>query len=262
MQQTIDSNIAANELLQFWREIGVEIPIEITQKPKVRAKPSIEAAPKPLNISGYKKPVDAHTDAINIAAQVKNIAELHDAIESFEGISLKKGATKMVFCDGQVDAKIMVIGEAPGREEDLAGKPFIGAIGQFFDKMLNSIGLARETNLYMTNCVNWRTPGNRPPTRDEMALSLPFIKCHIALFAPKLILIVGEKAAHVLLDSKLGIAKLRGKVHFLAVDGQHEKIPCFAILHPEHLLSRPSEKSVAWKDLLSIQAHIKDMPKN
>lgn len=252
----MDAKAASKLLLDIWLENGVSVPpIEMAQKkttPKIAEKPAAIQVPT----TDYSAPIDGQKLAIELAKAANNLDELRNILTAFDGCNLKKNATQMVFSDGQIDAKIMVIGEGPGQEEDKIGKPFVGAAGKFLDEMLASIGLSREKNVYITNSVNWRPPANRTPTRDEIAICLPFLMRHIELKAPKLLVLVGGVAANAVLHSNEGITKLRKKPHKLELAGL-APIDVICLFHPAFLLRQPVQKLLAWKDLLTIEAQIK-----
>lgn len=253
MQSELSKEAIISELLQVWSDFGVQTPITVTsvaKKQQITKKVAI--APQKLNISNYKKPIENQTLAVDLAKSALNLAQLKSIIETYDGIPIKKSATNLVFCDGNLEAKIMIIGDAPGREEDLSGKAFVGAAGQFLDKMLGSIGLSRDKNVYLTYCVNWRTPANRPPTREELVIFTPFINRHIELFAPEVLIILGDAAASAILGTNDGIAKLRRKSHQFSPADNSKPIKTYCLFHPSHLMRRPADKAMAWKDLLSI----------
>ncbi len=213
---------------------------------------------KTENIAYARPPTSIYPDdieqAVNLAKAAQNLAALRDAVEGFEGCPLKKAARNTVFSDGNADAKIMLIGEAPGRDEDLAGKPFVGVSGQLLDKMIGYIGLARE-NIYITNILPWRPPGNRPPKPEETAACLPFVKRHIELINPDLILLLGGTSAKELLQTSNGISKLRGQWQEINIEGKtYKSLPLF---HPAYLLSNPVRKAETWQDLLKVKHFLK-----
>ncbi len=157
----------------------------------------------------------------------------------------------LVFADGNPEARIMFIGEAPGAQEDRQGLPFVGASGQLLDQMLSHIGLDR-TSVYITNLLFWRPPGNRTPTPGEIASCLPFLERHIELVNPSHIVLVGGISAKTLLDRREGILKLRGQWGHYRPLGLERPIPALATLHPAYLLRQPAQKRLAWRDLLSL----------
>ena len=165
---------------------------------------------------------------------------------------LKDIATNLVFSDGNIDSEIMLIGEAPGAEEDKQGKPFVGEAGKLLDKMLSFIDLKREKNFYVTNILYWRPPGNRTPNNQEISQCLESTKEHIKIIKPKLIILVGGIAAKTLLKSQEGITKIRETSHYYYSDNDKTKIYTKAIFHPAYLLKNPIEKKRMWDDLLEI----------
>jgi DNA polymerase len=200
-------------------------------------------SPIPLGTS------EATATARELAAAATTLDELKEAIRQFEGLSLKGTATNLVFADGNPEARLMLIGEAPGAEEDRRGLPFVGPAGQLLDRMLAAIGHDR-TNSYITNIVNWRPPGNRKPSPAEMALCQPFIDRHIALVNPALIVLLGDTAAKTLTNRTEGITRLRGKwFTWNRPDGG--TIPLLPTFHPAFLLRSPGQKREAWIDLLA-----------
>ncbi len=188
-------------------------------------------------------------------ASLGTLADLRRALEQFTGCALKDTATTTVFSDGNPKARVMVIGEAPGADEDLQGKPFVGLSGQLLDKMLAAIGLTRET-VYISNIVPWRPPGNRQPSSSEIALCLPFIQKHISLIAPEVILVVGGVAAKSLLGRTEGITRLRGLWTDHTSPYLESSIPVLATFHPAYLLRSPGQKREAWKDMRILKARL------
>lgn len=211
------------------------------------------AAPPPQVFS----PSDAIGRAIGAAAQAGTLAELREALEKVEGSALKKSATNTVFADGVATSRIMLIGEAPGREEDRQGKPFVGRAGQLLDKMLASIGLDRKKNCYITNVLTWRPPDNRDPSPEEAALCLPFLRRHIELVEPRLILLLGAVAARHVMGIGDGIMKTRGRWLEYRV-GEH-MVPTMATLHPAYLLRQPAHKKLAWRDLQAVAVKLEEL---
>jgi uracil-DNA glycosylase family 4 len=188
-------------------------------------------------------------EARSLASSAETLEDLRAMLESFD-IPLKKTATQLVFSDGVPGSKIMFVGEAPGRDEDIQGKPFVGRSGQLLDKMLAAIGLDR-TNVYISNIIFWRPPGNRTPTPQEIGLLLPFTQRHIQLAKPEMIVFLGGVAAQALTGAKDGIMKLRGRWLSYASDGI--EIPALPVFHPAYLLRNPLAKRQAWADFLSIK---------
>jgi len=195
-------------------------------------------------------------DAVSAAASAHTLEALRDAVTAFDGCALKATAKNTVFADGNPQAKIMLVGEAPGRDEDIKGLPFVGRSGQLLDRMLATIGLSRET-VYISNVLPWRPPGNRTPTPAEIALCLPFILRHIELAAPKILVCIGGVSAKELFGTTTGITRLRGQWREFdpaAIGGPPgPAIPAIAMLHPAYLLRQPAQKRLAWQDLLSLK---------
>jgi DNA polymerase len=189
------------------------------------------------------------------AARASTLDELRAAIVGFDHCPLKRTATNTVFADGNPTAGIMFIGEAPGADEDRIGRPFVGVSGQLLDRMLGFIGLDR-TSAYITNVLFWRPPGNRKPTDLEVAMCRPFVDRHIALVAPKLLIMVGGTASGALLSGKEGIMRIRGRWMSLNFQGVPEPIQAMAMYHPSFLLRSPERKREAWSDLLSIKSKL------
>lgn len=186
---------------------------------------------------------------------VQTLDELRQVIERFDGCALKKTASNLVFADGNPKAEIMIVGEAPGGDEDRMGLPFVGAAGQLLDKMLASIGLDRQ-HVYITNILPWRPPGNRTPSPEEISLMWPFLRRHIQLKSPKMILSLGGSSAKLLLNTTIGILKLRGQVKEIdfGEPDQTNIIPVLPSLHPAYLLRAPKMKQQAFHDLLALKS--------
>jgi DNA polymerase len=209
----------------------------------------------------YQAPAGTAEDtatARELAAAASTLEELKEAIAKFDGLSLKATATNLVFADGNPQAKLMLIGEAPGAEEDRRGLPFVGAAGQLLDRMLAAIGHDRA-NSYITNIVNWRPPGNRKPSPSEMALCQPFIERHIALVKPALILLLGDTAAKTLSGRTEGITRLRGKWCEWADVANGTAIPMLPTFHPAFLLRSPSQKRETWIDLQAAKRKLTEL---
>jgi len=198
------------------------------------------------------------SNAYKIAKNCKTLEELKIAVEKFEGCNLKKMATNTVFCDGNPRSKIMVIGEAPGNHEDLKGIPFCGDSGNMLNEMLMSINLKREIDFYLTNVIFWRPPGNRRPTDEELAICRPFVERHIALFAPKIIILVGSTAMSAILGLKDPITKIRGEILDYQVDFLTSPSKIFTIFHPSFLMRQPMKKKLVWQDMLTLEKFIKN----
>ena len=225
-------------------------------KPMAAKSAAPRAAAKPAPASGPPTPVAA--GARDLAAAAKTLEELVEALAAFDGCALKKTATNLVFADGNPAARIMFVGEAPGADEDRAGKPFVGVSGQLLDRMLAWIGLDR-TKFYITNIVFWRPPGNRTPTSEEVAACLPFVARHIELVAPAILVPVGGPATEALLRRGEGIGKSHGRWYDYQTPGLAAPIPAMPIFHPAFLLRAPAQKRAAWRDLLSLEQKMGDL---
>jgi uracil-DNA glycosylase family 4 len=197
-------------------------------------------------------------DAREVARQATSIAELEAAVRAFEGCALKRTAKNTVFADGVVGSPVMIVGEAPGADEDRLGKPFVGVSGQLMDRMFDAIGMSRERDLYITNILFWRPPGNRTPTLAEQAICLAFTRRHIELARPKLLVLAGGTAVKAVLDTTEGITRLRGKWTTLSLDDGTE-VPTLPTFHPAYLLRTPASKRQSWWDLLSLQKRLKEL---
>ncbi len=224
------------------------------------------AAPRPLPSSAAPSIVsppgafaeslaEAAQSARLLAAGAATIEALGALVAGFEGCPLKRTATNTVFIDGNPAAPVMIIGEAPGAEEDRLGRPFVGRSGQLLDRMLAAIGLDR-TKVQITNVIYWRPPGNRKPTTAEIAACLPFVLRHIALARPRVLVVSGGTAAGALLPLSEGITRLRGRWFELAVPGLDNPVPTLAMFHPAFLLRAPERKRETWRDLLALKARL------
>ena len=221
----------------------------IDQKPINRLKRN-SASSKKDDISNNK--LNFYNQTSQELSNCKKLDEIKVIIEKFDGCPLKFTAKNLVFGTGNENAKIMLIGEAPGAEEDLTGIPFTGQSGKLLDLMLKSIGLDRN-ELYITNIIPWRPPGNRAPNLVEIKTMLPFIRRQIELISPKLIILIGSIATNSILQKDQGITKIRGKWFNL------ETMEVIPIFHPSYLLRNPSLKTLAWKDMLSIKNKIEQI---
>lgn len=215
------------------------------------ARPAVAAGPDLL------APAQGALDAQEAAAAATSLEALRAKLDSFEGCALKFTATNTVFSDGNPDSHVMFIGEAPGVEEDRQGKPFVGASGQLLDRMLAAIGLSRQGHgaegAYISNVLFWRPPGNRSPTTAEIAACLPFIRRHIELVKPRVLVYLGGTAAKTMLDTSQGIMRLRGKWFDHSSPGLEAPIPAMPTFHPAYLLRTPAQKREAWADFVSIK---------
>lgn len=246
------------KVLDWYESVGVSETIgteasgklgQPTQKPQITV--TQKSAETPVSISTRTAPFDCR--------QAQTLSELKEMLLSYEGCVLKKTATNTVFADGTVDADIMLVGEAPGADEDREGLPFVGRSGQLLDNAFSTIGLSRQKNLYISNIISWRPPGNRPPTTGEITQCLPFIRRHIELKKPKILVMVGSVSAKALLDSNEGITKMRGRWLEYKSDGLESAIPAIAIYHPAFLLRSPGQKKKLWFDLLKLSKKLKEI---
>ncbi len=277
----------AAELLAWYAEMGVDIALNDEPQDRFAESATVEvaarqvsgapdtapplaASPSPRGeraLPGIHEPApsvvipatvtrsqdEALTDARALARTAKSLEDLRALLESYDGVALRKTATRLVFADGNPQAKLMFVGEAPGRDEDREGVPFVGRAGQLLDRMLAAIGLDR-TGAYIANVVPWRPPGNRTPTPPEVALCLPFIQRQIELVDPDVIVLLGGSAASALTGAKDGILRLRGR--WLDYDTGTRTIKALATLHPAYLLRTPSQKKLAWRDFRALKAEL------
>ena len=254
---------AARDLLDFYIETGVDAlvgeepinrfggdePQMIVRAAPARTPPALEqrsgpAAPTP------PAPDEASMAAREAAKSAKSLDELRAILDKFEGCALKATATQLVFADGNPGAHLMFVGEAPGRDEDIEGLPFVGRSGKLLDRMLAAIGLDRS-KVYIANIVPWRPPGNRTPTPQESQICLPFILRQIELVDPDVLVCLGGPSAQALLGIKEGITKMRGR-WFKFQTGKRE-IRAMPTFHPAFLLRSPLQKRFAWRDFLAIR---------
>ena len=197
-------------------------------------------------------------DARALAEGCSTLAELEAAIRGFEGCALKRTAKNTVFADGTPGAPVMIVGEAPGADEDRLGKPFVGVSGQLMDRMMGAIGLTRDGGFYITNILFWRPPGNRTPTTTEQGMCLAFTRRHIELAKPKVLVLAGGVAVKAVLDTTEGITRLRGKWTGYTLD-DGTVIPTMPTFHPAYLLRTPASKRQSWQDLLAIDKKLKEL---
>jgi uracil-DNA glycosylase family 4 len=196
-------------------------------------------------------PDEAQSSAQALAREATSLDELKAALARFEGCALKATAKNLVFADGNPAGRVMLVGEAPGAEEDRLGLPFVGKSGQLLDRMLAAIGLTRAQHVYITNLLPWRPPGNRTPTPQEVAICMPFVQRHIQLVNPDILVCVGAPSAQGLLGLS-GILASRGK--WMDYDTGLRRIRAMATLHPAYLLRQPLQKRLAWRDLRTLKA--------
>ncbi len=255
------------QLLAFYLEAGVDCalgdePINRLADPDLAPEPPpalvhqqpVRTAPLSAPAAGPRVDATVSPDvAINSAREAARSAPTLDALrqllENFDGCALKHTATKLVFADGNPQARVMFVGEAPGRDEDIEGLPFVGRSGKLLDRMIAAIGLDRST-AYIANVIPWRPPGNRTPTPQETQICLPFIQRQIELVNPDVLVTLGNPSTQALLQTREGIMRTRGK--WLDYDTGTRTIRAIATFHPAYLLRSPSYKRMSWQDLRAI----------
>lgn len=253
LDDTLD---AADALAALTWQLEAGVDEAILDAPQDRFAENVKkpvAAPQKTAGAAVTMPVETPTTVL--ADQAPDLEGLRRAMAEFDGCALKKGAKNLVFADGLAGAHVMIVGEAPGRDEDAQGKPFVGRSGQLLDLMFAAIGLSRTAEdpsaaLYITNTLPWRPPQNRDPQADELAMMLPFLKRHIQLAKPRLLVAMGNPANRALLQTTTGITRLRGQ--WQEVVG----IPVMPMFHPAALLRDPLKKREAWADLLAVRARL------
>lgn len=220
-----------------------------------RVLPHAPSRPSPVPVRSFATvpPAEAENSARAAAQSATTLEALRAALEHFDGCALRATAKNLCFYRGAPNARLMIIGEAPGREEDLEGKPFVGRAGQLLDRMLAAIGLG-ESDVHITNLVYWRPPGNRTPTPQEALVCRPFLMRQIELVGPDFLLLLGAAAAKHVLGVTEGILRIRGKWREVEIGGC--KIPAMASLHPAYLLRSPGQKRLAWRDLLALSTRL------
>jgi DNA polymerase len=245
-------------------EAILDVPVNRFELPQAAAKPAPAAPPTPAARVATPAPAErdegqaalaAIDDARRRAEGAGTLEALREALAGFQGCDLRHGARNLVFADGDPRARVMIVGEAPGREEDLQGKPFVGRAGQLLDAMFGAIGLSRTAvdpahGLYITNMLPWRPPQNRDPTPEEISMLQPFVRRHVELADPEVLVLMGNWACVGLLGRK-GIMRMRG--NWEDVLGR----PALPMFHPAFLLRQPGEKAKAWADLLSLKARLR-----
>lgn len=265
------------DLLRFYAEAGVDEPLleepvnrfeeqaaarQAAMAAVTKTPPKMPAPAAPARPAATAAPVlpdeEQAVRARELAASAQSLDELCELLRNFDGCNLKLTAKNLVFADGNPQPDVMLVGEAPGRDEDIEGLPFVGRSGRLLDAMLAAIGVSRKTNAYIANVVPWRPPGNRTPTPLETEICRPFIERQIELARPKILVALGGPSAKVLLHANEGILRLRGnwKVHRTA---SGVEIPTMPTLHPAYLLRNPAHKKLAWRDLLEIAARLDQM---
>jgi uracil-DNA glycosylase len=266
------SQNAARALLAFWRAAGVDMdeaeavyagaPASASgaaakaplQRPRLQPEPPPITAPRPKRAAA--SPVES---ARALAASATSVAELRAAVERFDGCALKATARNTVFSDGVDEAPVLIIGEAPGKDEDEQAKPFVGRSGQLLDRMLQQIGLNRQQNVLISNTIYWRPPGNRDPTQGEIVACLPFVERLIELKQPKLLILTGKAAATTVLKREDGVMRLRARRLLYTRDGLPAPVNAMVMLHPAYLLRQPQQKRLAWADLLLAESWLEEL---
>lgn len=253
---------AARDLLAFYAEAGVDCALEDEPFDRLAdVAPAPTAAPQPVRAApmvaspvpaapAIAAPEAAASDAREAAKSVATLDELRALMAAFEGCALKQTATQLVFADGNPKAKLMFVGEAPGRDEDIEGLPFVGRSGKLLDLMIGAIGMDRKS-VYIANVIPWRPPGNRTPTPQETQICLPFIRRQIELVDPDILVCLGNPSSQTLLGTKEGIMRTRGK--WVDFDTGTRKIRAMATFHPAYLLRSPAYKRLAWQDFRAIK---------
>ncbi|WP_294645868.1 uracil-DNA glycosylase [uncultured Aureimonas sp.] len=218
------------------------------QAPAPATHPAVTARPAPI---APDADASSAADARDQAGRAQTLGELREMLAAFMGCGLRQTAKNLVFGNGAEDADVMFVGEAPGRDEDLAGEPFVGKSGQLLNRMLATIGIERDA-VRVTNTVPWRPPGNRAPTPAETEACLPFTLRHIELVRPRVVVSVGSSSVRALLRTDEGITRLRGRWLSLTTPGGLQ-LPVLPILHPAFLLRQPTQKRLAWRDLQTLR---------
>lgn len=261
------------DLLRFYAEAGVDEALDDApadrfaeaaaaqaarapaQRPATASPARPAASPRPT-APALAVPDEAQAArARELARQAQTLEELRDIVDNFDGCNLKFTAKQIAFSDGDPNAPLMLVGEAPGRDEDIQGKPFVGRSGQLLDRMLAGIGIGRAGGAYIANVIPWRPPGNRTPTPLETEICRPFIERQIELAGPKVLVTLGAPSARALLHATEGMLRMRGKwMTHITASGM--EIPAMPTLHPAYLLRNPAHKKLAWRDFLEIRAKL------
>ena len=246
-------------LLDWQVELGADEAISETPIDRYALDPApVKPAPKAAKPGPVKMPeADPVGEAKAAAAGAADLPALAEAMQAYEHCEIKKGARKFVFCDGMPGARVMIVGEAPGRDEDQIGRPFVGQAGQLLDQMLAAIGMDRTAEdpmkaVYIVNVLPWRPPANRTPEPAEIAMMLPFLERHIALAAPDVVVLMGNTPCQALLG-RAGITRIRGQ--WTEVLGR----PTLPMFHPAYLLRQTMAKREAWADLLNLKSKLKEL---
>ncbi|MBC7908559.1 MAG: uracil-DNA glycosylase [Rhodospirillaceae bacterium] len=253
-------DLTPDQLLRWYMDSGVDETIGETPQDRfaLSAKPAVRAVAPPVSAAAAAVPLVVHhapQTATHVAGECRTLEELRLAMEGFDGLALKRTAMSTVFADGNPDAAVMIIGEAPGQDEDRQGRPFLGASGKLLDRMLASIGLDRDS-AYLTYAVPWRPVESPKPSHDDVSLCLPFIIRHIELADPQLLILLGGASASALLARHEPISRLRGQFFDYSSPGLPRPIPALATFHPAYLLSTPAAKRDAWRHLLQVKTRL------
>ena len=235
------------KLLRLFKENGVDEIIANSSFNRIKNTEKLRKKDLILENDTINFNSNMETDQIN---KISSLEELKSFMSDFKGCELYKSSTNMVFSDGNPNSEIMLIGEAPGHDEDIQGKPFVGRSGKLLDKMLEAIELSRE-KVYIANIIPWRPPSNRRPTDEEIEICLPFIKKHIELIKPKVLMLLGSTATFALLKNTEGITKIRGK--WVDLNLNNISVPTLPTFHPAFLLRQPAQKKHVWEDLKSLK---------
>lgn len=238
--------------LDWYKAVGVDLAVGETPVDRFAASARPRPAAPPPRIAAAPVALFAPDPAEStaLAAGAGTLDELRAVMEAYEGCALKKRATQLCFADGNPEAEIMLVGEGPGEQEDLQGKPFVGRAGQLLDRMLGTIGLDRS-KVYIANMVPWRPPGNRDPSPEELAQCLPFLVRQVELVAPRLLVTLGNVPTKALFATGSGITRMRGQWREVTIGGH--AVRALAMLHPAYLLRTPASKALAWRDLISLK---------
>ncbi len=261
----MNENMTLKQILEWYVDAGVdetfgEVPFgknisePVSVKIPVSVSKPVENTVRQATTELAQANITARQNAREMCAKAETLDDLRALVEAFDGCALKLTASKTVFGGGNPASKIMLVGEAPGADEDRIGQPFVGRSGQLLDKMLKAINIDR-TSCYITNVLPWRPPGNRTPTDGEIAVCLPFLKRQIELISPEAIVVLGGSAANALLEMEEPISRLRGKwLDYKKSDGN--VVPVLATFHPAYLLRNSGQKAKAWTDLLRLSKKI------
>jgi DNA polymerase len=260
VDQGIDEAIGEDAIDRFAAPAPPPTPLPVQQRAPVAPTP---IRPAPAAAAPPRGPVPIESpqlveDARALAQRCNSVEELEAAVRAFEGCALKRTAKNTVFADGVAGSPVMIVGEAPGADEDRLGQPFVGVSGQLMDRMFEAIGMSRERDLYITNILFWRPPGNRTPTLAEQAICMAFTRRHIELARPKVLVLAGGTAAKTVLDTTEGIMRLRGKWTNLSLD-DGSAVPTLPTFHPAYLLRTPASKRQSWLDLLSLDKKLREL---